>query len=61
MTKKHKAQTVTQRVRASNQRKKDAGLKQIKIWVHPDDVIAVRNYVDKKPMTKAINQALGLM
>lgn len=51
-TKKQKVLTGAQRVARSVQKKKDAGLIQAKVWVHPDEADAVRAYAGKKPLTK---------
>jgi len=48
-----KALTGAQRQARSVQRRKDAGLIQAKVWVHPDEAAAVRAYAAKKPKTKA--------
>ena len=51
-TKKKAPKTNADAVRDSNNRKKDAGLKHIKVWVHPEEVEAVRKYASRKPKTK---------
>ncbi len=51
---KIKPMTGAQRVSRSVRLRKDAGLTQIKVWVHPDDADAVRTYAAKKPETKAL-------
>lgn len=43
-----------ERTRAYNNRRKDAGLIQIKVFVHPDDAPATRNYAARRPATKAV-------
>lgn len=50
--------TGAQRVAASVERYRAAGLVQVKIWTHPDEAEAVRMYAAKKPLTKAIREAL---
>ena len=50
--------TTANRVKASNKRRKDAGLIQGKVWFHPDDSDAVRAYAAKRPKTKQILTAL---
>ncbi|MCH9712690.1 MAG: hypothetical protein K0U20_08720 [Proteobacteria bacterium] len=51
--KETKAMTGAERVARSVKRRKDVGLIQAKVWVHPDEADAVRNYAGKKPQTKA--------
>lgn len=48
-----KVLTGAQRASRAYRKKTDSGLQQIKLWVHPNDVAAVRNYAAKKPDTKA--------
>jgi len=49
-----KAMTGAERTRRSVKLRKDAGLIQAKVWVHPDEADAVRAYASKKPATKAV-------
>lgn len=44
----------------SDAKKKSAGLMRANIWVHPDEVEAVREYANRKPLTRAILTELGL-
>ena len=46
--------TGAERVRRVSDKKRTAGLRQIKIWVHPDEADRVRNYAANQPMTKFI-------
>ena len=55
---KIKALTGAARVARSVRLRKNAGLIQAKVWVHPDEADAVRAYAGKKPKTKAINATL---
>ncbi len=48
------AKTGAQRTQSYKQRRKDAGLIQIKVWVHPDEGSLVRKYAAKQPLTKKI-------
>ena len=50
--------TGAERVKRSEQRYRDAGLQRIKIWVHPTDVDAVRNYAGNKALTKSLLKRL---
>jgi len=52
-----KALTGAERVRQLGVRYRKAGLKQIKLWMHPDDAASTRAYVDRKPKTKAARAA----
>ena len=52
-----KALTGAERVRQLGVRYRKAGLKQIKLWMHPEDVPSTRVYVSKKPKTKAARAA----
>lgn len=55
---KPQVRTGAQRVAASVKRRKDKGLIQAKVWVHPDEAKAVREYAAKKPLTKSIIKEL---
>ena len=48
------AKTSAQRTQAYKQRRKDAGLIQIKVWVHPGEGSLVRKYAASRPLTKKI-------
>ncbi len=50
--KKKKPKSNADSVRDSVKRKKDAGLIQAKVWVHPEEAAAVRKYAARKPKTK---------
>lgn len=52
--------TGAQRVKNTYDKKVNAGLRQIKVWVADDDteVSRVRKYAAKLPQTKAINNSL---
>ncbi len=39
-------------------RRKEAGLIQAKVWVHPEEADAVRKYAARKPKTKEIMKRL---
>lgn len=54
----NKPLTASQRVKRSNQRKRDAGLINPRVWMHPDDAGKVRAYAAKQPKTKAILKSL---
>ena len=42
------AKTLTERVEATKQRKRDAGLKEVRsLWAHPDDHAAIREFSAK--------------
>ena len=60
--KRSKAVPIADRVRGCNQRKQDAGLRQIKVWVadevHNTEADRVRAYAAKLPETKAITESL---
>lgn len=56
---KTKAVPGNKRTQKSVQKRKDAGLIQAKVWVHPDEAGTVRTYAGKKPLTKAILKALN--
>lgn len=58
MAVKKKPVSGADRTRNSVKRKKDAGLIQAKVWVHPDEAAKVRAYAAKQPKTKAINSEL---
>lgn len=51
-------ETQAERTKRSVKKRKDAGLMHIKVWVHPDEVEAVRKYAARKPKTKAILKGL---
>ena len=55
-----KALTGAERVRQLGLRYRKAGLKQIKLWMHPGDAASTRAYVDRKPKTKAARAAARL-
>ena len=42
-----KPKTLSERVRDSEQRKRDKGLRKASIWCHPDDRDQIRNYAAK--------------
>ena len=54
MTNKTNSQCVKDSVKKYN----DAGLMQAKVWVHPEEAKAVRNYAACKPKTKLILKEL---
>ena len=56
--KKTQAVPGNKRTQKSVQKKRDAGLIQAKVWVHPDEADKVRAYAAKQPLTKAINAEL---
>ncbi len=48
------AKTLTERVTESKQRKRDAGLKEVRsLWAHPDDHAAIRTYAAKLAKKRA--------
>lgn len=60
------AKTLTERVTESKQRKRDAGLREIRsLWAHPDDHPAIRAYAarlakKRQPKRSASSSAVGL-
>lgn len=50
--------TPAERTKKSVQKRKDAGLMQIKVWVDPEEADAVRKYAARKPLTKEILKEL---
>jgi hypothetical protein len=58
MAKKAKPLTGAERVKRHEERYRNAGLQQIKIWVHPDDAEYVRNCAANKQATSSILKGL---
>lgn len=56
--KKLKPLTGAERVKRSEQRYRDAGLQRVRIWIHPADAEAVRNYAGNKHLTKSLLKRL---
>lgn len=52
------AKTGSERTKEWKERRKNVGLREIKIFVHPDDAEATRNYAGKRPATKAALNSL---
>lgn len=53
-----KAMTGADRTRASKQKFQDAGLRQVKVWIHPDEAPLLRVYASRRPLTKVIIKEL---
>ena len=49
-----KPMTGADRTRASTKKYKAAGLRQLKVWAHPDEAPDVRAHAAEQPLTKAI-------
>ena len=47
------AKTTRERVAAVRQRRKDAGLVSLQLWVHPDDVQPIRAYAARLQRKRA--------
>jgi hypothetical protein len=50
--------TQVERTRRNNDKYKAAGMRQIKVWVHPDNAQSVRYFAETQPLTKAAKESM---